>query len=288
MKLTLRIVGPGAFVVLGSVVALLVASGATGSSKAAPKNTTEPFIATKAAAVVGSTLTGNPGGWSGTEPITFSYQWMRCNGDAEKCKAISGATKTQYTIVQADVGHTLRFRVTAKNSDGKTQATSNATGLVPGKAGQPQSTSPPLVSGTPTVGQQLSSTNGKWDGNKPITYTVAWQRCNTAVTDCTNLGHSGPSYQLVAGDAGHRIRTKVTASNSVGESSATSVATAIVQQGGGGGGGGGGNVVDVKDVGPAGERLVVDSVVFNPNPVTSRNVPIHVTIRVKDTDRKSV
>lgn len=87
---------------------------------------------------------------------------------------------------------------------------------------------------------------------------------------------------------GPRIRTKVTASNSVGESSALSVPTAIVQPSGGRGGGGGGNAIDVKDVGPAGERLVVDKVTFNPNPVTSRNVPIHVEITVKDTNGKLV
>jgi hypothetical protein len=44
----------------------------------------------------------------------------------------------------------------------------------------------------------------------------------------------------------------------------------------------------VSDVGPAGERLVVDRVVFNPNPVTSRNVPIQVTITVKDTKGRLV
>jgi hypothetical protein len=278
-----------AIIVLGSIVALLVASGATGNSKAAPQNTKEPFIASQYLVKVGSSLQGNKGNWSGKEPITYSYQWMRCNDDAEGCKAIGGATQTDYTIVQADVGHTLKFRVNAKNSDGKTQATSNATQLIQGKADAPHATSPPVITGTPTVGQDLDATTGNWNGSKPITYKIEWQRCNSAVTDCTDLGQTGPSYKVVNGDVGHRIRVKVTASNSDGLSSAISLPTTLVQQSsGGGGGGGGGNAVDVKDVGPAGERLVVDSVVFNPNPVTSRNVPIHVTIRVKDTNGKLV
>jgi hypothetical protein len=287
VKFTIRIVGPAALVVLGSIVALLVASGATGLAKAAPENTKEPFIASQYLVKVGSSLQGNKGTWSGTEPIKYNYQWLRCNENAEACKKISGAHETSYTVVQADVGHTIKFQVTAKNGDGKATATSNSTAEIVGKAGAPQATSPPVIAGTPTVGQQLSSTNGSWNGSKPITYAISWQRCNTAVTDCTDLGKSGPSYQLVAGDAGHRMRTKVTASNSDGQSSALSVPTAIVQQQGGGGGGGG-NVVDVKDVGPAGERLVVDKVVFNPNPVTSRSVPIRVTITVKDTNGKLV
>jgi hypothetical protein len=284
VKFTFKIVGPAALVVLGSIVALLVASGATGLAKAAPENTKEPFIASQYLVKVGSSLQGNKGTWSGTEPIKYTYQWLRCNDNAEACKKISGADQTSYTVVQADVGHTIKFQVTAKNADGKATATSNSTAEIVGKAAAPQATSPPVINGTPTVGQQLSTTNGNWNGSKPITYAISWQRCNTAVTDCTDLGKSGPSYQLVAGDAGHRMRTKVTASNSDGQSSALSVPTAIVQQSGGGGG----NTVNVSDVGPAGERLVVDSVVFNPNPVTSRNVPIRVTIRVKDTKGRLV
>ena len=146
-----------------------------------------------------------------------------------------------------------------------------------------------MITGTPTVGQQLNATNGSWNGTKPITYVITWERCNTAVTECTDIGQSGPSYRLVNGDAGHRMRVQVTATNSDGKSSATSVPTTLVQpQSSGGGGGGGGNAIDVKDVGPAGERLVVDRVTFNPNPVTSKNVPINVTITVKDTNGKLV
>jgi hypothetical protein len=287
VKFTFRIVGPAVLVVLGSIVALLVASGATGLAEKAPENTKEPVIASQYLVKVGSTLQGNKGDWSGTEPIKYTYQWLRCNDNAEACTNISGETATSYTIVQADVGHTIRFQVRAKNSAGKATATSDPTQEIAGKAGAPQATSPPVITGTPTVGQELSTTNGNWNGSKPITYSISWQRCNIAVTDCTDLGKSGPTYTLVAGDAGHRMRTKLKASNSDGQSSALSVPTAIVQQQGGGGGGGG-NVVDVKDVGPAGERLVVDQVVFNPNPVTSKSVPIHVTITVKDTNGKLV
>jgi hypothetical protein len=282
-----RMPRPAALVVLGSAVALLVASGATGLGKAAPTNTKEPFIASQYLVKVGSSLQGNKGTWSGSD-ITYAYQWLRCNDNGQSCSKIAGATATSYTIVKADVGHTIKFQVTAKNSDGKSTATSNATQQIQGKAGAPQATSPPVITGTPTVGQTLSSTNGNWNGTKPITFTVKWQRCNSAVTSCTDLGQTGPSYRLVNADAGNRIRTKVTASNSDGKSTALSVPTGIVQPQSGGGGGGGGNAIDVKDVGPAGERLVVDKVVFNPNPVTSRNVPINVTITVKDTNGKLV
>ena len=84
-------------------------------------------------------------------------------------------------------------------------------------------------------------------------------------------------------DVGQHIRVRVTAKNSAGESNAFSAPTPAVTSGGGGGGGGTGNAIPVADVGPAGDRLIVDQVTFNPNPVTSRNQPIIVRIRVKDT-----
>src|SRR5436190_5502570 len=210
-------------VVLGSIAALLLATGATGSGKAAPENTKEPFIASQYLVKVGSTIHGNDGNWSGTDPITYAYQWLRCNEDAEACKAIGGATKISYTVAQADVGHTIKLRVTAKNPDGKTQATSNATAQIQGKAGAPQATSPPVITGTPTVGSTLNATTGNWNGTKPITFAIKWQRCNSAVTECTDIGHSGPTYRLVNADAGNRMRAKVTASNADGKSSALSI-----------------------------------------------------------------
>ncbi|HSS73825.1 MAG TPA: hypothetical protein VLK53_09675 [Gaiellaceae bacterium] len=286
MKRTPR---PAALIFIGAIAALLVASGATGNSKAVgPENKTPPSVSPYLVKV-GSKLTGDKGLWQSTKDIAYSYTWLRCNVDGENCSKISGATETTYKIVQADVAHTIRLQITAKDATGTSTEKSNPTAQIVDKAGAPQATAPPVITGTPTVGQQLNATNGNWNGTKPITYVITWERCNTAVTECTDIGHSGPSYRLVNGDAGHRMRVQVTATNSDGKSSATSVPTTLVQpQSSGGGGGGGGNAIDVKDVGPAGERLIVDKVTFNPNPVTSKNVPINVTITVKDTNGKLV
>jgi hypothetical protein len=270
---------------VAALMALVVAGSATGRDQSKPSNQQEPFIASKVAAVVGATLTGNKGEWNGTEPITYTYQWLRCNEDAVNCKKITNATGTNYTIVKDDAGHTLRFQVTAKNSDGSATAESNATGEVPGKANAPAVTSSPTISGNAVVGQQLTATTGAWAGTQPISFTFNWQACNAAITSCAGTGKKGNTYTVGASDVGKRIRAKVTAKNSAGSSSALSDTTAVVA---GSGGGGGGNAVNVKDVGPAGERLTVDKVVFNPNPVTTRSVPIRVTITVKDTKGRLV
>jgi hypothetical protein len=271
-------------VLLGTATALFAATSATGHSQTAPQNTKEPFIAAPFLITAGVTLQGNIGTWTGTEPIKYTYQWKRCNDNGDNCKDISAANNLKYKVTHADEGFTLRFQVGGKNADGKDLAESNATATIPHSPNAPLEASSPAVSGSAIVGQQLTATPGTWKGTQPITTTIRWQRCNADETGCANNGTQGATYTVVKADVGKILRVKVLAQNSVGDSTALSTPTPVVKDtSGGGGGGGGGNVVQVKDVGPAGERLVVDNVTFNPNPVTTRNVPINVTITVKDT-----
>jgi hypothetical protein len=69
---------------------------------------------------VGSILTTTNGTWSGSTPITYTYQWLR-NGSN-----ISGATSSTYTLVTADTSNVVSCRVTATNSVGNANATSNS------------------------------------------------------------------------------------------------------------------------------------------------------------------
>ncbi|MGO9488975.1 MAG: RCC1 domain-containing protein [Solirubrobacteraceae bacterium] len=63
--------------------------------------------------VEGQRLNAEPGGWTGARPITFSYQWQRCNARGESCASIAGAGHPGYSPVAADTGSTLRIVVTA-------------------------------------------------------------------------------------------------------------------------------------------------------------------------------
>lgn len=80
--------------------------------------------------IVGSKLTGAPGSWVGSGPITFSYQWLRCDKDGNGCVPLSGRDQSTYTVVSADVGRTLRLKVVARNPVGNADAYSDATAVV--------------------------------------------------------------------------------------------------------------------------------------------------------------
>jgi hypothetical protein len=281
MSVRTRLVVPS-LLVLG-VVALLTVSNASGRSTTAPTLTVAPAIS--GVALQGNKLTGDRGEWSGTAPISYSTVWVRCDEHGAGCSAIAGATASTYKLTSADVGSTLRFRVTAKNADGSKTADSNETAVVTTASGVPANTKPPLISGYAEVGVKLQASTGTWVGATPISYSYQWQRCDKQGNACSAIsGEKSSSYAVVGADVEKTLRVKVTAQNSKGKSSAISEHTAVVI---GSSGGGGGVSIPVSQV-PNTERLVVDEVVFNPNPVTSRNVPIEIRVKVKDTRGKLV
>jgi hypothetical protein len=99
---------------------------------APPRNVTPPTISGEP--VLGQTQTADPGTWSGTQPITFTYQWRSCNRTGGGCTSISGATARTYVVRQSEVGRTLRVRVTARNNIGTETETSAPTAVIAASA----------------------------------------------------------------------------------------------------------------------------------------------------------
>jgi hypothetical protein len=95
---------------------------------ARPRNISPPTIS--GSPVIGATQTADPGTWSGTQPISFTYQWRSCNASGGGCSPISGATGRTYVARQSDVGRTLRVRVTARNDIGDETETSAPTAVI--------------------------------------------------------------------------------------------------------------------------------------------------------------
>jgi subtilisin family serine protease len=94
----------------------------------APANTSPPTVS--GTPKPGQTLTSSTGSWSGTTPLTYAYQWLRCDASGAGCAPIGGATTSSYTVASADVGSTLRSQVTTSNSGGQATAQSTQTAVV--------------------------------------------------------------------------------------------------------------------------------------------------------------
>ncbi len=274
----------GVFVLVASFPA--ASGGAPGRAQAAPVNTSPPRITGDRRE--GSRVQAQPGTWTGTQPITFNYQWLRCNRRGGSCDPIGGATRDRYRLTGADVGHAIRVRVQAKNTDGQATATSAATRAIAALGARPASTAPTAITGTPTVGQTLTASVGTWTGKQPIAFSIQWQRCDTVGGSCAAIvGANAATYVLTSADLDRTLRVVVTAKNTAGSASRTSVPTAVVGQ--------------PKPTGPAGQvrlpggkisipvssvslpaRLIIDQVHFSPSPVQSKTAPIEVRVHISD------
>lgn len=279
-----------AALLLAAAVALVVTAVSAARPTAGPVNTSKPTIT--GIALVGSVLEASTGQWTPSVGITFDYRWLRCNpagGDdsSEKtCTTIPGATNRTYTVASDDSGRRIRVRVIANTKGGSTPSTSAATSVVGTEGGRPASQSPPTISGSTIVGAKLTGTPGSWVGSGPITTSYQWLRCDKDGNGCTPLsGRTSATYTIVQADLGRTLRLRVEARNTLGRSDAYSTATGVVQANPDDGIitlPNGDRSVDAKDI-PRDQRLIVDRVAFFPNPVTSRETPITVRIRVKDT-----
>ena len=71
------------------------------------------------APTVGTVLTGSNSNWGTTPaPTQVTQQWVRCNADGSSCTDIPGATAATYTVSDADLGSTIRFRNHATDPSG--------------------------------------------------------------------------------------------------------------------------------------------------------------------------
>lgn len=145
-------------------------------------------------AKVGSALTADPGTWT-PGPVTFSYEWLRNDN------LIDGATETTYTLVAADMGATLKVRVTGNGASfTEVQTTSEATQQV---AQGTQPSPVPSINGVPAPFQTLTAEPGGWSADTAFAYQ--WYRSGVAVT-----GATGPTYGVTAADMDKTLAVAVT------------------------------------------------------------------------------
>ena len=134
---------------------------------------------------------------------------------------LSQAGSGTITVSGLTTGTAYTFTVTATNSVGTSAASAASNSITTYLA--PSNSVAPVVSGTATNGQTLSSTTGTWAGVPTPTFTYQWQRAGSNISGATSS-----TYTLVNADVGSAIRCVVTATNVVSAVSANSNATSAV------------------------------------------------------------
>jgi hypothetical protein len=93
----------------------------------------------------------------------------------------------------------------------------------------PSNTTPPSVTGVAVVDETLTAVAGSWTGTPPISFTLAWQRCDAGGGSCAAIGGAtGQTYLVTAADIGSTLRVLETATNGEGSVGVQSAPTAVV------------------------------------------------------------
>ena len=190
-----------------------------------PSNTLGPSVT--GTPVAGQAIGADVGVWSAL-PTQYSYQWYLCDGSGAGCSAIAAATSEAYTPTVADIGDTLKVEVGASNGSGPGASVSSAASpaVIPTPA-PPSSVTAPTITGTATIGQTLTVSNGVWTNN-PMSFQYQWLDCNgsfcSAITGATNS-----TFTVTSSYAGDTLEAQVFAGNAIGASvPATSAQTSTV------------------------------------------------------------
>jgi len=177
-----------------------------GTRGTGPVNVELPKV-TPTSPAVGQTLTCQPGTWTGSPEITYSYLWLR---DGSKIEPMQ--TEQTYVVKTADEGHQLSCTVTARNRFGEASATSRPVTVAAKE--KPKELKPPVVSvvgGTVAVGKELRCEPGEWTGEP--TFKYEWFRESTEKIE----GSEAQTYLITTADQTHRISCRVIAKNAAGE-----------------------------------------------------------------------
>lgn len=117
----------------------------------------------------------------------------------------------------------VRLNTTVVAIIGKLNQPSVSSGNVGVLAGTfPKNTVAPAITGTPTNGQVLTTTDGTWTGTATITYSRRW-RANGQVI----AGATAATYTLTAAEVGKTITVEVFASNTLSGQAISALSNAV-------------------------------------------------------------
>ena len=146
---------------------------------------------------------------------TYTYQWIRVSSSGTETD-IAGATSSTYTPVQADVGRTLKVKVSFQDSattpNDEEQTSVASLRVVPAASANRAATGVPTISGTLRVAETLTASTSAIrdaDGLSGVIYKYQWVRVD-AGTDTDISGAEGQTYVLQEADQGKTVKVRVT------------------------------------------------------------------------------
>ncbi len=218
------VVAPGS--TSGTTTTTTTTTGGTTTTPAGPGPTSSAAPTITGTPAQGAKLTSTAGTWVGSGTLSYHYQWYRCDTSGAHCGSIHGATGATYTLVAADVAHTMALTVSATDAKGTTSAYASLIGPVSQAEGTLLATAQPTISGTGKVGDTLTATTGTWAGS-PTSYNYAWQRCNANGRICSPIANAtASSYTATSADSGHKLLVIVQAV--AGDSTAEALSRAVL------------------------------------------------------------
>ena len=192
-----------------------------------PTNTVAPSVS--GSSTIGSTWTVDVGTWIGSPAPQIVIYWLRCNQPVSQpyttipswCQIIPGANSASYVSTASDSGKYLTAQVAGNSPLGFTLAGPVNTTMM----GFPANTTPPELSGAPTVGSNWTVDAGAWTGTPTPTLAIYWLRCEapivaeytTVPAGCSVIpGARSRTYTATTADVGMYLTAQVAGNNTLG------------------------------------------------------------------------
>jgi len=165
-------------------------------------------------AAVGAVLRAQPGTWS-NGPVSFAYQWQRCDAAGLGCAAIAGATAARYTLAAADAQARVRVLVIATGPGGTSRAASDPTRVVAAAAAS--STAPGAGGASPTGTRaangagacRAATLTASVDGARTSTVRLGAAASVRGTLRCGSRAITGAQVDLAIGPPGGPIGRRV-------------------------------------------------------------------------------
>jgi hypothetical protein len=154
---------------------------------------------------------------------TTSYGRQTAPVDIGSGQGVVATSDTLTGLTGSDVD----FRLVATNADGTVYGYNGSASVSAAGTTAPANTSVPQIAGTAVTGQTLSTSTGTWDP-APGSLSYQWQLSTDDSTWTDITGATGVQYQVPAADPGDYLRVQVTATDSIGSTTAASPASAQV------------------------------------------------------------